>query len=683
MIFFGPFLTWWFVAFLIGLISFPLAYSFLKNFWDHGYLFAKVIGLVTLSYLVWFTGMIKLLPFTRLTVIFLLLILAFLNYLLFRRQKSLLSLIKKNWPWYALEELIFLTGSLFWSFVRSHQPEINGLEKFMDFGFINAILRSRFFPPNDMWLAGKSINYYYFGHLQTAVLTRLSGLNPEVTYNLMLGTLCGLILGLGFSLTTNFLAPTLNLKTKKALKLLFFGGSLSALLLTFGGNLQILFHYFTQKKLSDYWYPDATRFIIEKFGAGDNNIHEFPSYSLVVADLHGHLLNLPTVFLILALIFHLGPQIPKQKSLKNVFPELVFLAFLFACAFMANAWDYPIYLLFFGMTVLILNLRKTKAKAKLSSAIKKTFYPCLAVVLLSILFFLPFYLTFDNIAQGVALVDFRSPLWMLPYLWGFPLFVSLAYFLFLFKNKKRVPEVFWQVLSLLIVSWILIILPEFIRIKDIYIHSHQRANTMFKLTYQAFVVFSLTYGFVLVNFLKTKKTSLLKKFFLLVFLSGTVIILVYPRFAINSYYDHLREFKGLDGLKYLGTRYPDDCQAILWLNQNVKGDPVIVEAVGESYTDYGRVSANTGLPTILGWRVHEWLWRGTFDIAGQRTEEVSQIYQGNNPDEVKKLLDQYHVKYIFVGSLEKEQYPQLNENNFQSLGKIAFSSGLTKIYEIQ
>jgi len=59
----------------------------------------------------------------------------------------------------------------------------------MDYGFINSILRSPTMPPKDMWFAGQSINYYYFGHFITALLTKLSGINSTITYNLMVSSI--------------------------------------------------------------------------------------------------------------------------------------------------------------------------------------------------------------------------------------------------------------------------------------------------------------------------------------------------------------------------------------------------------------------------------------------------------------------------------------------------------------
>jgi uncharacterized membrane protein len=157
---------------------------------------------------------------------------------------------------------------------------------------------------------------------------------------------------------------------------------------------------------------------------------------------------------------------------------------------------------------------------------------------------------------------------------------------------------------------------------------------------------------------------------------------IYPIFAVNSYFGGLKNYKGLDGLTYLKELYPTDYQAILWLNQNIKGQPVILEAQGDSYTDYARVSSNTGLPTVIGWPVHEWLWRGSYDVAGIRIPDVTAMYESNDLRITSILLKKYGVQYVFIGSLESQKYPNLNEEKFKTLGKLVFESSATKIYQI-
>lgn len=118
------------------------------------------------------------------------------------------------------------------------------------------------------------------------------------------------------------------------------------------------------------------------------------------------------------------------------------------------------------------------------------------------------------------------------------------------------------------------------------------------------------------------------------------------------------------------------------INQNIKGQPVIAEAQGDSYTDFARISANTGLPTILGWTVHEWLWRGTYDIPAPRITDVQNIYVLNDLKTTQDLLKKYKTQYVYVGDMERQKYPDLNEEKFKKLGKVVYQKGNTRIYKI-
>ncbi len=187
----------------------------------------------------------------------------------------------------------------------------------------------------------------------------------------------------------------------------------------------------------------------------------------------------------------------------------------------------------------------------------------------------------------------------------------------------------------------------------------------------------------------------MKKIFLAVTCFLFMFVFIYPYFAITSYYGNflinpkfgiptaIKPMGDLDGTLYLKGIHNGDYEAIQFLNKNIKGQPVILEAQGDSYTDYARISANTGLPTVLGWTVHEWLWRGTYDIPAPRIEEVKKMYTGT-PEETISLLNKYNVSFIIVGKLEKEKYPDLQEDRFNSIGKVIFSSSdnATKIYQV-
>ena len=222
---------WWLMFLGIGFIFFPVTSIIFKNFFDKGYIFSKIIGIVFISYFVFILGIFKLLRFDQTTIFFVLWILFLLNIYVFKRTSPLKHL-KNNLFIYIFEELLFLLSLSFWVFVKTHEPNIHGLEKFMDYGFINSILRTDYFPPRDMWFSPFSINYYYFGHFITALLTKLSNIPSNISFNLMLSTIFAFTFTASFSIGANLFH--LSGKMRRINKIA--AGFLTAFLVTFAGN---------------------------------------------------------------------------------------------------------------------------------------------------------------------------------------------------------------------------------------------------------------------------------------------------------------------------------------------------------------------------------------------------------------------------------------------------------------
>ena len=80
--------------------------------------------------------------------------------------------------------------------------------------------------------------------------------------------------------------------------------------------------------------------------------------------------------------------------------------------------------------------------------------------------------------------------------------------------------------------------------------------------------------------------------------------------------------------------------------------------------------------------MHEWLWRGSYDIPSPRIAEVKTLYETKDEKIAKKLIEKYSIQLVFIGSLEKEKYPTLEESKFQKLGNLLFQTGQTRIYKI-
>jgi uncharacterized membrane protein len=686
--------VWWASLFGIGLVFLPVSRRIFSRFFDQGYLFAKVLGILFSSYLVWLLASLKILPFSSFSI-YLALGLGFLGNLFLWRKSP--SLGKPLWIVWLAEEGLFLLTLTAWSFVRGFQPDIQGLEKFMDFGFVNSILRSRFFPPADIWFAGKSINYYYFGHYVTAFLTKLTGIDSAVTYNLMIALLFAFTFTLTFSLTANlvhfFLKQRLENSKIGHWKMVILAGLFSAFLLSLGANLHPAY-YNLKMSLGQpycdgsltYWYPNATRYIGYCPNVDDKTIHEFPSYSFIVSDLHGHVSDIPFVLLFLALVFNLFLFLKEKGGLTFRFSLLAIslpISLTLATMYMTNQWDFPIYLLILGLALLAVYYPQWQRS--LTKLISPLVYGGLTL-LLTLPFFLPFQLNFNPIAKGIALVHAHSLPHQLLILWGAPWLFATALIVFLIKTKKRenllMTDIF--ILVLLAVATFLVIIPEIFYVKDIYIDSYHRANTMFKLTYQSFILYAIAVGYIFARLASSIKNFLARKLTVAVLFLFFAALMVYPFYSLKGYYGELKKgnYQTLFGLQFLKRLYPDDFWTVTWFNQNVKGQPVILEAVGDSYTDYERISMATGLPTIQGWLVHEWLWRGSFDEPGKRSAEVQTIYESTDLTETKRLLQKYQVKFVVIGGLERQKYSKLNEEKFSRLGKKVFESGKTVVFEL-
>lgn len=742
-------LQWYLTIFLIGIVFYPVTKKLLGEFlFDKGYAFSKIVGILFLSYATFLLGILKILPFYQSSLIGLLGISALVNFFIFKKEKH--PKRENVFPYHFItiifEEVLFLSTFMFWVYVRGQEPSIHGLEKFMDFGFINSILRAKYFPPLDMWLSadpthstGYPINYYYFGHLTGAFLIRLTNIKPEIGYNLILDTLFALGVTQTFSFVGNIVRIYFN-SIKRPVETVFnyisilFFALLGSFILNLGGNLhtiylfttgyendkvvpfwQILGGYHPEK----YWYPNATRFI-------PFTIHEFPSYSYVVADLHGHVFDIPFVLLTLAfmLLFVMYVLQNKQKikfqlSLNRVLLSTIFLGFMCAVQFTTNAFDGPIYLL---LTVLLLFLL---------FQFSSTFFALSGTVAVSFFVFSrPFSSFFSSFVSKIGancspdfLVNIghlgpflfeknncqSSPLWMMFVLWGFFWISAILFFIVVYwemrkeletQNNKIVTRNILDlfVLILFLFGTFLIVIPEFFYAKDIY-PAHFRANTMFKLGYQAFIMMSIASIYTLVRIKYAQIHIAFKIVLQLIFLFFLFFVIIYPFFAIPSYYgtgvDLLSRLMGkntlnqknveLDGLQWLETTYPENREIIQYFNTHVTGQPIILEAQGDSYTDYDQISAFTGLPTVAGWWVHQWLWRGSSDVVGKRIPDIINLYESENLETTKLLIKKYHISYIVVSTMEKQKYTRLNEDKFYQVGKVVFTSanGKGKIFQIK
>ncbi|MEK7217110.1 MAG: DUF2298 domain-containing protein, partial [Chloroflexota bacterium] len=201
-----PLLAWLLAIQIIGIGAFPLAFHLFGSFPDRGWLVAKTLGLLLVTYTVWLAWSLNTVPFSRTTVLGALTGLLVLGAALYlRRRREIDRFVESRWRILAAGEAIFFAAMFAFYLIRLFNPDLwhpaRGGEKPMDFAYFNAVVKSTFFPPYDPWFAGGSLNYYYFGQLLMATLTRLTGVVPSVAYNLAVPALFGLLAANVFSVT--------------------------------------------------------------------------------------------------------------------------------------------------------------------------------------------------------------------------------------------------------------------------------------------------------------------------------------------------------------------------------------------------------------------------------------------------------------------------------------------------
>ena len=627
------------ISFGLQLIAWPWLFKFGKKLADYGWASGRVAVSLTTALIIWFFGHLKAAVNNDFGIAMTLLVIVFLTWKVLGKEiRPAFKILRKIGGFVLVEEILFAAGLVIYAIVRGYQPDILGLEKFMDFGFIKSYLSSSTLPANDMWWAGGAINYYSFGQFWAGVLIRIWGVGAGVGYNLMLAFILASTLSLAFSVVVNLFAEKELSRPKTTM-----AGLVGAALVTLGGNSHTLWSFLTKGTLTGYWYADATRFI-------HNTIHEFPGYSFVVSDLHGHVLSLPMVLIFILLL------IAWQKERRRL--TEIGLGILLGVMAMTNTWDSAIYGL---LVVMLLALCFLSGQLK----VRKIMATLMVIGVGAVITALPWLIGFKSISDGLAAVGERTPLWQLAVLWAIHIGVTVAALTVAVAGKNKN----WLVLTLGLSAISLILLPEFIYVRDIY-PSHPRANTMFKFTYQAFIMMGLLFGW-----LSGKVLNMRNKILSAAVTGGLFLLfgglLIFPYLAFSSYYGGFRSYRGLDGFSFLYRRFPDEVAIINYLDKNRDGKNMI-EAVGDSYTETDFISAFSGTATVVGWRVHEWLWRGGYEAVGKRDEEVKRFYETVSDAERNEIIKKYNLGWVVVSAREKEKY-KIDEIKMRLRGEVVFS----------
>jgi YYY domain-containing protein len=271
----------------------------------------------------------------------------------------------------------------------------------------------------------------------------------------------------------------------------------------------------------------------------------------------------------------------------------------------------------------------------------------------------------------VARAALASPVWVVVGL----LALLVALVLVLKRSVETGPAVRDFVMLLVAVATLLVLSVEFVYLHDQF---GTRMNTIFKFYFQAWVLWAVAGAFGFVSL--TRRRGAIRACVVAVTLPLVLAGLLFPALAIPKRIAEYGAPPTLDGAEYLSRSHTADYLAIAWLNENVVDAPVILETPGGGYEYEGRVSAHTGLPTVLGWAGHEWQWRGSLDEQNMRKPDIETIYSSVRSEEVLPLLDKYDISYVYVGPVERMTYPAEGLAKFDSLMQVAYQSKDVTIY---
>ena len=851
-------LTWLLVVELLGLIALPLSYVLFRRLPDRGLVFSKPLALLGGSYVLWILGLTHIAPNSQYTIIGILLALAAVSALVLRRKlPEIMAFIREHWQPLLAAELVFLGLFLLWIGVVSGSPAINHTEKPMDFAFLNSILQSTHFPPEDPWLAGHSISYYYFGHFMMAFLTKLTAIPSSVSYNLAVALIPALVGAAAFSLVYNLVRLS-----GGAIRSAILFALVAPLFIGLVSNLEGVMELINARRWGSdgfwqwlsikgldapnvadsgffpdqhWWWWRATR-VIDTVADGaslDYTITEFPFFSFLLGDLHPHVSSLPFLLMTLALglnLFVSRERLGLSWMRANPWEVFAITLTLGSLAFI-NIWDFPI----FAVILVVLVLMKGYGDwgGDLRGALIPSITLLVPILAGAVVLFLPFYMTFSSQASGIGAVGGLStrPLYFF-LIWGLFLVISGA---FLLRQLWTVPELkglhpgaistvlviillpflmwagwrlivdpfdggfvdsletvaarFGKVLpGLLIVALALYSLilrvryggkearpdaghaegsegprkPDdrpFARLRRAQGDTEEaaqaevqepaeagvregglggaesitsqratafsllplalafylmvgvelfylvdlfggRMNTVFKAYFQSWMFLAIASAYGL-YYLHSRPPPSLTTPFRLMGRSvrapggklgatvrygwlGLVVLLVlgslyYPVGAALDRTEDSGDYT-LDGLAFIRRGNPGEYEAIRWLRDETPRGR-IVEAVGDDYSEYGRISASTGLPTVLGWKFHEHQWRGSTAPFRGREDQVAQIYLSPDPDQVRGLLDTYDIRYVYFGSRERTKYGGSRLDRFSSFLQPVFQRSGVVIYE--
>jgi YYY domain-containing protein len=423
------FLRWLLTIEVISLAFLPVATWLLRSLPDGGYVFARVLGLLLVTYLTWIVGSFVPVGNSIVPAVLIVGVAAAAGWA--GRWEATLSVIRRARFSVTVEEALFVAALAVWSVLRVQTFGASAIhtEQLMDVAFLNASFHAASYPPYDPWMSGGTINYYYFGYLAVAMLCKLSHTATEIGFTLANSTLFALTIAcaysIGYAVTRrvawSLLAP-----------------AFVALVGNWHAALWQSAHGVACGSTDTFWgsFWESTRVIgsgfnVANWASGPSWAHavpcsnpnatitEYPLFSFILGDMHPHVMALPFTLLVIAigLSVVLAPDGLQLDLTRASVGRFLLLAVSVGSLFAINSWDFLGYFLLLAACI--------GAGAYLGDDSPAWWRrPALAIVALGVLavaLYAPFYLHLHSPTHGIGLVT--TPTDLFEFVQVFGLFV--------------------------------------------------------------------------------------------------------------------------------------------------------------------------------------------------------------------------------------------------------------------
>jgi YYY domain-containing protein len=762
-------LKWYFFIEILALISFILGFKLFHNLDDKGYAVSKATGISLAAFISWLIMSYNIGSYSYDSLITyisagVLGVTAIVTLFVKYNKEILIELytfIDKRYKYIFFIELSFILILLGGTYLRGFAPDILEINKLQDFAYIQSIIGSDQFPPENIWLAGHTINYYYFGYFLTANLILFSGISSEIAYNLMPGTILGIIAITAGSIVYNM--------TGKRLYGIF-AGLFTCVLGNYAPLMQIL-----EKGLANGydWWPAAhimkndifTEFSLWSATLGDlqpfftSQITLIAFVFIVFTAVKEHCFNIvenysskTVVFLILISIFL------ALNIFSNIFTIFItlFIIIILPLYHIKNCENKRNFLIHHVLTIITVILFSaillspfildyTFPYTNITLTRPELYISLKSYIIVFGIFFIPiilYYLvslynklrsdTTSLIYTGITVFSFIeaaaiykteiNPVIIKGLFIIILLATGLTALIFLLRStslylKKRNTLVTASIIILLIGVYLIsnnitLVISSILLAGSIYFSVY--ADTYIKyfttgllicclLTLMIADTFYLkimndsnmvTYSYLSIQVLLLLPMILVLSFYLsmpelkstgkdiyitiisILLIPGVLFLILGPYYKNNKFQPIEGLIPALSGIQHMEKFHTADYESLMWMKEMVPTGTVILEGHKEGSPFTGRISAYTGLPTVLGWFDRQLFAYGPpkYDELTTRKEDINRIYTAADKTTIQELIQKYDIEYIFIGELENQIYPAETLDQFNQIGTLEYQS---------